>query len=653
VIVGTAGHVDHGKSSLVRAITGVDPDRLKEEKERGITIDLGFAYWTPPDSGTIGFVDVPGHERFVHTMLAGANGIDVVLLVVAADDGVMPQTREHLAIVELLGLTRGLVALTKLDLVDASRRLTVEADIRRLLASGPLADVPIMPVSTVTGAGLPALGNELTALARGVDRQRPGSRFRLAVDRCFTLTGAGTVVTGTVLSGAVATGDRLVVSPSGLEARVRAIHAQNRATERSHAGDRCALNIAGPGVARDAIRRGDMVVDPHLHAPMLRVDAEVRVLPGDPKGLGLWMPVRLHHGSAEVGARVVLLSDAAMAPGAAGRVQLVLERPVAACVSDRFVIRDTTGARTIGGGRFLDLRPPERRRRSPDRLVQLDALALSDPVRTLDALLRLPPFHVDFSAFIRDRAFDEDAAHALAEALSLIRLPVGERIVAMAPTLWLKLRRNVGEELTRFHADNPDLPGQGLERLRLSLDPRLPVPVFKAASHALQRLGDVALDGAWMRLPGHVARLSEADERLWACIAPMLDGAERTRPPRVRDIAAALGERDIRVRKLLKLVGRRGQVDEVAEDHFFLREAVAEMVAIASDLAASAPGGEFNAAAFRDRLEAAGRPTGRRLAILILEFLDRHGVTIRRDDLRRINRHRLDLFATSGQALSN
>jgi selenocysteine-specific elongation factor len=352
MIIGTAGHIDHGKTALVRALTGVDTDRLKEEKARGITIDLGFAYLPTPDGGTLGFIDVPGHEKFVHNMLAGASGIDFVLLAIAADDGVMPQTREHLAIVDLLGVEHGLVALTKADLADAGRRAELHAEIGALLAATRLATIDVVPVSAITGEGVDAVRERLFAAARDHGRRTGPGRFRLAVDRSFTLAGAGTVVTGTVLSGRVAVGDRLTVSPSGLMARLRSIHAQNMPSDQGLAGDRCALNLSGEGITKDAIHRGDVVLDPDLHAPTDRIDATLRLLSSESRPVTQWMPVRLHHAATEVGARIVLIGDEPIAPGGEGLVQLVLDRPIAAAARDRFVLRDTSAQRTIGGGRF-------------------------------------------------------------------------------------------------------------------------------------------------------------------------------------------------------------------------------------------------------------------------------------------------------------
>lgn len=633
MIVGTAGHIDHGKTSLVRRLTGVDTDRLKEEKERGITIALGFAYWPLADGRIVGFIDVPGHEKLVHTMLAGASGIDLLLLVVAADDGVMPQTREHLDIARLLGIERAVVALTKADLVEDERLIAAQGEVETLLAGTPFADAPILPVSTVTGDGIDDLAQLLREHARAAQLRRSDGAFRLAVDRCFTLPGAGTVVTGTVLSGSASVGDSVTISPSGIAARVRSIHAQNRPAERGAAGDRCALNLAGPDVSKDAILRGHMIVSPALHAPATRIDAELTVLASERKPLAMWQPVRLHHGASETGARIVLLGDE-LAPGTTGLVQLALETPIAAAALDRFVLRDTSASRTLGGGRFLDLRAPERKRRSPERQAQLLALGRSDHAEALRGLLDAPPHHADLDAFARDRALGPAQAEALTARLGLVRIGAA----TMLPDVWQSFSLALVETLKAYHLENPDQQGMGLERLRLSLQPRLPAALFRAALAQLAAAGDLTVIGSWIRRPEHEIRLTPEDEALWSRIAPLIGDGERFRPPRVRDIGQLLGRREEDIRRLFRLAGRRGDVHEVALDHFFLRDTVSEMVGIAAELAAADAAG-FNAAQFRDRLD-----NGRKVAIQILEFFDRHGVTIRRGDLRRINRQRLDLF---------
>ena len=639
MIIGTAGHIDHGKTSLVRALTGVHTDRLKEEKARGISIELGFAYLPAPDGNVLGFIDVPGHEKFIHTMLAGATGIDFALLVIAADDGVMPQTREHLAILDLLGVEKGLIALTKGDLVSQSRRDEVAIDIANLLAPTRLAGVGIVPVSAVTGEGIETLRRQLFEAAAAIGLRSSEGCFRLAVDRSFTLVGTGTVVTGTVLSGGVAVGDRIAISPSGREARVRSIHAQNRAADRGITGQRCALNLAGDGMTRDAIARGDVVVDPVLHAPTDRIDVSLRLLPSETKPISQWLPVRLHHASADMAARVVLLGDEPVLPGADAFVQLVLEQPIAAAAGDRFVLRDTTAQRTIGGGTLIDLRAPSRKRRTPERLAQLQALAIGDPAAALSALLDRAPYYVDLSGFARDRALSPRQIDAIVERLGLVRAVAGGGEFALSPSVWQRFKRALAATLEQFHADNPDLPGVGLERMRLQLEPRLPAVAFRSLLQRLVAESEVTLDGAWVRLAGHEVKLTPDDEKYWMRIAPLLSGAERFRPPRVRDIAGLLALREPDVRRLLKLLSRMGKVDEVAHDHFFLRDTVAEMVDIVVELAATADPARFAAAQFRDRVD-----NGRKVAIQILEFFDRHGVTLRRGDWRLINRHRLDLF---------
>jgi selenocysteine-specific elongation factor len=646
VIIGTGGHIDHGKTALVRALTGIDTDRLKEEKARGISIDLGFAYLPASDGSVLGFVDVPGHEKFVHNMLAGSTGIDFVLLVIAADDGVMPQTREHLSIIDLLGIARGIVALTKIDLVSAERLQAVRLEIARALEATALVGAEILPVSSVSGEGVDRLRDRLFAEAALIRSAALKGRFRLAIDRCFTLGGIGTVVTGTVLSGTAAVGEHVTISPSGASARIRSIHAQNRHSERGRAGERCALNLVGDGIDKDAIQRGDIALDPALHAPTDRIDATLRVLFSERRPIAHWMPVRLHHAAAEVGARVVLLGEP-IAPGAEGRVQLVLDRPIAASVGDRFVVRDTSAQRTIGGGRFLDLRAPTRKRRTPERMAQLDAQAIQDAELALGALLACAPNYVDLTIFARDRTLSGEELDQLVKKLELIPIPLRNAVFALLPLHWLQFRRDVAKKLAEFHAGNPDQQGIGMERLRLRIEPRLPASVFVAALQSLSRAGEISLEGAWVRLPGHTVRLTATEEALWRRIHPLIAGRERFRPPRVRDIGVILGTSENDVRALLKLLGRLGKVDEVAHDHFFLRATVTEMVKIAVDIAGAAPQGQFGAATFRDRLD-----NGRKVTIQILEFFDRHGVTLRRGDLRRVNRHRLNLFVPPGDEQS-
>src|SRR5689334_16659070 len=353
MIVATAGHIDHGKTLLVRTLTGVDTDRLPEEKARGISIDLGFAYLPLDARKLIGFVDVPGHERFIRNMLAGVCGIDFALLVVAADDGVMPQTLEHLHILDLLHVRRGAVAITKSDRVEASRVREVEQQVGTLIGQTQLAGAPILAVSAVSGVGIDHLRallvNEAGAQA---ERNAQGGHFRYAVDRAFTVAGSGTVVTGTVFAGSVKPGDRVVVSPEGLEVRVRSIQIHGKTADRASSGERCALNLTGADVA--SIGRGDWVLAPVLHNPTRRIDARVTVLSAEEGALEHWTPVHLHLATSDVTGRIATRRGASIAPGDTAIVQLVLDEPIGALRGDRFIVRDQSASRTLGGGIVLD-----------------------------------------------------------------------------------------------------------------------------------------------------------------------------------------------------------------------------------------------------------------------------------------------------------
>ena len=640
MIVGTAGHIDHGKSALVRALTGVDTDRLKEEKARGISIDLGFAYLPAMDGGILGFVDVPGHEKFVRNMLAGATGIDFVLLVVAADDGIMPQTREHLAIVDLLGLTRGLVVLTKIDLVPPERRAEVAQDVRQMLQTTGLKSAQVVPVSATTGEGIAELRDRLLAAARVSALPSALGRFRLAVDRCFSLTGVGTIVTGAVLSGAVAVGDTVVVSPGGLRARVRSIHAQNAAAQRGVAGERCALNLVGEGIDKRAIARGAVVLDPVLHAPANRIDATVRLLGTEIRALAHWTPVRVYHAAAEVAARAALLEVEPIAPGGSGRIQLVLEQPIAAAVRDRFILRDASGSRTMGGGCFVDLRAPQRRRRVPARLAQLEALDHDDPGAALAIALERWPFFMDVSAFARDRALGEEQIQEILRALPHVRLAVGAATFILSPATLKRVAAETRAAVETFHRAHPELPGLTPARLAAVVQLRLPQQVYAAAVGELVKAGTFVLESGAVRLPGQRFSLDPKDTALWGRIAPHLSDKERFRPLLVKEIAEQIRAPETEVRRVLKALARQRTVVEVALDRFFRRETVEEILGLVVEIARAQKDGQFSAAQLRDRLD-----NGRKVAIQILEYFDGQGLTLRRGDLRRINPTRLDLVA--------
>lgn len=626
MIVGTAGHIDHGKTALVKALTGIDADRLKEEKARGITIDLGYAYSDLGSGHQLGFVDVPGHERFVHNMLVGATGIDAALLVVSAVEGIKPQTVEHLQIVDLLGLDRGIVALTKADLADDDQILDRMAEVETLLSSTSLAGAEIIPVSALTGQGVDELKAKLLAL--GESGKGASGFARLAVDRCFVLSGAGVVVTGTVHAGEIKVDDRLLLTPSGLEARVRSLHAQNRPAEIGRAGERCALNLTGARLSKDAIRRGDWVVSPELHAPTDRVDVRLSLLASEAQPLKHWSPVHVHLGAAHVMGRVALLEGEKLAPAGTALAQLVLEEKVGALAGDRVILRDPSATRTIAGAMVIDPFGPPRNRRAERRLAQLGALGEADG-EALARLLRLEASHVDLARFGQSRNLRPAEVEKLLQAAE----GVGLAGFGFLATTLARARQDVVDTLKAFHESKPDAPGLQAERLRVGLKQRWPAPVFQALLDQEVRAKTVVVDGPFLRLPGHSLTLGARDEALWKKISAEM-ARDRFKPPRVRDFAQAYGAPEPDVRKLLQRLGKLGRVVELAPDHYFLRPTVAEMIGIAH-----AFGHDFTAAEFRDKLD-----NGRKVAIQILEFFDRQGITVRRGDLRRTVPQKLERY---------
>lgn len=626
MIIGTAGHIDHGKTSLVKALTGVDADRLKEEKARGITLDLGYAYSPLPGGEMLGFIDVPGHEKLVHNMLAGATGIDFVLLVVAADDGPMPQTREHLAILNLLGLSRGAVALTKIDRVPEERVAQARAEVESLLRGTPLAGCPVFPLSAVSGAGVEALRGHLEAVAAALPPRAATGNFRLAVDRCFTLAGTGTVVTGTVFSGTVRVGDPLLLSPAGIAVRVRGIHAQNRPAELGVTGQRCALNLAGTGFNKDNVRRGDWVLAESAHGPTQRLDVRLNLLPSADKVLRHWSPVHFHLGAVDVTARVALLEGDALEPGASAWAQIVLDRSIGALRGDRFIIRDQSASRTLGGGAVLDPFPPARKRRTPERLAILAALAQGTLEAVLSGVLEASPGGVDLARF----ALTCNLTSAEAEALQR-QVPLAAADgMAFAPGIWQGLRQAVLERLAEAHRQSPDSLGPGANQLRMQVAPRLARAAFDSLLAQLRADGLVAQSGPWLHLPDHRITLSAGDEDIWHKVVPLLLD-QPFQPPRVRDLAAALQVGEARMRLLLQRLAAMGETYRVAHDHYFMPQSVAQLEGIARELAAGSQDGAIAAAQFRDRIG-----VGRKLAIQILEFFDSSGITRRAGDSHRL-----------------
>ncbi|MEX2482760.1 MAG: selenocysteine-specific translation elongation factor [Gammaproteobacteria bacterium] len=630
MIVATAGHVDHGKTLLVHTLTGTDTDRLPEEKSRGLTIELGFAYHDLGDGRTTGFVDVPGHERFVRTMVAGVSGIDVVMLVIAADDGPMPQTAEHLAILDLLGVTRGVVALTKIDRVDEARVAAVTAECRALLAPTALAELPIVALSAMTGAGIDELRAELLALAHSVPPRTAAGGFRLAVDRSFLLKGAGRVVTGTVFAGAVAVDDTLAHIPAGGTLRVRGIHAQNQAAARAVAGQRCALNLAGAGLREGDLHRGDWVVDPQLAFTTRRLDVEVRVLASEARALRNRTPVHVHVGAADVTGRLVTFDGAAIPAGGSALGQLLLDRELHAVRGDRLVLRDQSAQRTLGGGTVINPLPVVRGHGRRERLAYLEAMRAGDAASALNAALAACPDGIEFAPFAQAWNLDASARRALLEAVAHVAMNQTSGLHVLSRTRWQTVRDQVVPALRRCHQAAPDRAGVSPADLARALPERVRASLFEALVDDLIAAGDIERQGGWLRVPGHAARRSAADEALWRRVERLLDVPDG-KAPVVHDMLATLRLELKPVEAFLARSAQQGYLVRVSAKRYFLPHTVAGFEQVVLELAATRPGGTFTVADFRDRTG-----IGRNAVVEILEYFDRIGLTRRQGEVRKL-----------------
>jgi selenocysteine-specific elongation factor len=629
MIVATAGHIDHGKTLLVKTLTGVDTDRLPEEKARGISIDLGFAYRPLASGAVIGFVDVPGHERFIRNMLAGVCGIDFALLVVAADDGVMPQTVEHLHILDLLDVRRGIAVVTKIDRVAPERVEAVRAEVAALLAPTRLAGIPILPVSAVSGAGIEELNRQLAAAAGAfAARMTEGQHFRLAIDRAFTIAGSGTVVTGTVFNGAVAVGDRLVISPRGAAVRVRGIQKRGQIAERAQAGERCALNLTGADL--ETVARGDWVLAEAIHAPTQRIDARISLLASEPQPLKHWTPVHLHLATADVTARVSLPGEATINPGGSSIAQLALAKPVGALNGDRFILRDQSARRTLGGGIVLDPHARAARRASPARRAELAALERGAPDAALAELARDETRGVDLARFERTFNLKPEGYSALYAAAGIVVLGKDAR-TGVTRARREKLREAVPAALREFHRAQPQAVGMEIAALRKQLAPQLPAEAFQALLRELADERRIEIASNLVRQPGHDATSNPEDQRMWQLVLPALQQGGFAPPP-VAELAAALKLKEPALKDFLHRKSRGGEVMRVPPARFYPRATLATLAATANALARANPNG-FTAAQFRD---ATG--IGRGLAIEILEFLDTLGITQRVGDARKMRK---------------
>jgi selenocysteine-specific elongation factor len=575
VVVGTAGHIDHGKTALVKALTGIDCDRLPEERERGITIDLGFAYLSPAPDLRFGIVDVPGHERFVKNMVAGTGGIDLVALVVAADEGVMPQTREHLDICRLLGLPRGLVVITKVDLVEADWLAMVREDVRAFVAGTFLEGAPVVEFSAVDGRGLDEVRAALELLARGVPPRPEGGAPRLPVDRVFVLAGFGTVVTGTLISGQIRPGDALEAVPGGARGRVRGLQAYGAEVAQATAGMRTAVNLQG--VERVVLGRGDVLTHPGALDATTRIDVDLTYLEHARRPLRDRAQALFHVGTAHATARVLLLDRAQLEPGETAPAQLRIDRPIAAMPGDRFILRGFEALEhhgtTVGGGVVLDAHAPRQRRGDPEALRSLEVLRGGAPAERIEALLRRAGASGLDPAEIGRRLplSGSEIERALGDLLSrgrAVRFD-RERGACVHGEVAAALRERLCDAVRAYHAQHPERPGIPKEELRarMALDPKL----FHLLLGQLQ--DRLAAEQDTVRELSHRAALSGGARDLEERVRAAFRGAA-LQPPWPRELAAQLNVTEAEMKRVVQFLASRGEIVRVSEDLYFDRAAL-------------------------------------------------------------------------------
>jgi selenocysteine-specific elongation factor len=628
VIVGTAGHIDHGKSSLVEALTGTHPDRLEEEKRRGITIDLGFAF-LEENGVRFGFVDVPGHERFVSNMLAGAAGVDLLLLVIAADESVKPQTREHFDISRLLGIKRGVVALTKSDLVDADTAALVRLEIEDYLRGSFLEAAPIVPVSTKTQKGLSDLKNALVAATQHLPGKNSAHYFRLPIDRAFAIKGFGAVVTGTLISGSVAPGDEVQLFPNGQRLRVRGVQSGGKAVDRASAGQRTAVNLAG--IEHTALQRGMSLATPGKFRLTRRIDARLELLPSAPK-LKHRARVHLHSGTTETVAEAFLYGAKELAPGQTSFVQLRLQDDLLVLAGDRFIVRQFSPVTTIGGGVILD---PQARRptvRDASRVAFLETLERNDKREILAAMAERAVLGLTFEEIVARTGWLEPEIAAAAKELTTterVKAISSEPLILLAGRAFGEVRNKIASRVEKFHKENPLLPGISREDLRSSLGRRVRPEAFRAALEDLLAQKKLEAQGEIVKRAGSTISLDPEEARAKEQIEKAFAAAGLA-VPAVKEVLSKLPVEPKRAEKILQILLRDKILVRVTPELIFHRDALAQL---------------------RDRLSVFKKTKGERIsvpvfkeltgitrkyAIPLLEYLDRERVTRRAGDERVI-----------------
>jgi selenocysteine-specific elongation factor len=625
-VIGTAGHVDHGKSTLVEALTGINPDRLAEEQRREMTIDLGFAWLTLPSGKSMSIVDVPGHERFIKNMLAGVGGIDAALLIVAADEGIMPQTLEHLHILDLLEVEHGLVVLTKIDMVDDEWLGLMQEELRERLAESVFANAQIVPVSARRGDGMHELKQALDQLLLATpSRATERGAARLPVDRIFTIGGFGTIVTGTLLDGPLAVGDEVEIAPHGLTGRVRGLQTHGTKIDRALPGTRVAVNIAGVAVAD--VHRGDVVTLPGAIEPTALLDLKLRVVMDAPRALEQNDALDLFVGATEVGCHITLLDADALRPGQEGWVQLRLERPIAVARGDRSIVRVPSPSLTVGGGRITEPHPRRHRRFRSDVVEHLETLARGAPAELLAQAAGITG-PIEWSTLRRLSGLPlADVSAALDEALRLDHLrrldgndrAISDDLLLITPGAWEQLTATIGTLLSAFHTRNPLRAGMPREELKSKLGIRAP-RVFNQALQLAATEGLLIAHDTVVHQPSFAPRLTSVQQREVNSLLAAFSASPYSPPPR--------SEWEQTDGILITFLLESGQLVRVSSDVLFGAEGYTKLVEWTVHVLDQ--GGEITIATLRDHFA-----TSRKYAQALLEHLDERKITRRVGDVRQ------------------
>jgi selenocysteine-specific elongation factor len=627
-VLGTAGHVDHGKTSLIKALTGTDTDRLKEEKERGITIELGFASLALPCGHTLGIVDVPGHEKFIKHMVAGAAGIDLVLMVIAADEGIMPQTKEHLQICSLLGITTGLVALTKIDLVEKEWLELVRSEITDYLQDTFLAEAPIVPVSAVKETGIPELLAETDKIVSRLQEKNDDGIFRLPVDRIFTMKGFGTVVTGTLISDKIKVGEDVQILPENISTRIRGIQVHNQPTEEAFSGQRTALNLQG--IDKATLARGNVLVRPQTLRPTKRLDVFFEYLASNTRKLKNRSLVRLHTGTTEIMTRIVLLNADELSPGEKSFAQLILADEDVVVAGDHFVLRSYSPVTTIGGGRILDPLPGKHKRKNKKILDDLQILQSGALPEKISVLLERAGFN---GINVRSLAFRlgihvkkiREALEKLFSDRQAILLS-GDDTTALSSHLYAQLEDLLMKSLADYHQNNPLKEGISKEELKAALAGTVSAKLFNMVLASLGKRNLIASDKDNVRLASHLVQLAGEEDTLRRSIASTYTQAGLT-PPSLADVLNGFKDRKIKAQSIVKLMIKDGELIKINEDLCFTGEALTRLRE--EYKAQLVRDGQATPATFKDL-------TGlsRKYIIPLMEYFDTSKLTVRVGDHR-------------------